>query len=114
MVRRPPNRTSVLIAVSLLVAFVLWTWLTFTSPAFAAFDRRTEPPPLDPASRTAEIAGAFALLTWPGLEYAALAAIAFWAARHRLRESAHSHSSSSRCDASDTAISRRNSRSSRR
>lgn len=86
MVRRPPNRTSVLIAVSLLVAFVLWTWLTFTSPAFAAFDRRTEPPPLDPASRTAEIAGAFALLTWPGLEYAALAAIAFWAARHRLRQ----------------------------
>jgi diacylglycerol kinase (ATP) len=86
MVRRPPNRTSVLIAVSLLVAFVLWTWLTFTSPAFAAFDRRTEPPSLDPASRTAEIAGAFALLTWPGLEYAALAAIAFWAARHRLRQ----------------------------
>lgn len=86
MVRRPPNRTSVLIAVSLLVAFALWTWLTFTSPAFAAFDRRTEPPSLDPASRTAEIAGAFALLTWPGLEYAALAAIAFWAARHRLRQ----------------------------
>jgi diacylglycerol kinase (ATP) len=86
MVRRPPNRTSVLIAVSLLVAFVLWTWLTFTSPAFAAFDRRTEPPSLDPASPTAEIAGAFALLTWPGLEYAALAAVAFWAARHRLRQ----------------------------
>jgi diacylglycerol kinase (ATP) len=86
MVRRPPNRSSVLIAVSLLVAFVLWTWLTFTSPAFAAFDQRTEPPSLDPASRTAEIAGAFALLTWPGLEYAALAAIAFWAARHRLRQ----------------------------
>jgi diacylglycerol kinase (ATP) len=86
MVRRPPSRSSVLIAVSLLVAFVLWTWLTFTSPAFAAFDRRTEPPSLDPASRTAEIAGAFALLTWPGLEYAALAGIAFWAARHRLRQ----------------------------
>jgi diacylglycerol kinase (ATP) len=86
MVRRPPNRTSVLIAVSLLVAFVLWTWLTFTSPAFAAFDQRTAPPSLDPASGTAEIAGAFALLTWPGLEYAALAAIAFWAARHRLRQ----------------------------
>jgi diacylglycerol kinase (ATP) len=86
MVRRPPNRTSVLIAVSLLVAFVLWTWLTFTSPVFASFDRRTEPPSLDPASGTAEIAGAFALLTWPGLEYAALAALAFWAARHRLRQ----------------------------
>jgi diacylglycerol kinase family enzyme/membrane-associated phospholipid phosphatase len=70
----------------LLVAFVLWTWLTFTSPAFAAFDQRTEPSALDPLSRTAEIAGAFALLTWPGFEYAALAAIALWAARHRLRQ----------------------------
>ena len=37
-------------------------------------------------SATAEIASAFALLTWPGLEYAALAAIALWAVRHRLRQ----------------------------
>jgi diacylglycerol kinase family enzyme/membrane-associated phospholipid phosphatase len=86
MVRRPPSRSSVLIAISLLVAFVAWTWLTFTSPAFAAFDQRTEPPALDPTSRTAEIAGAFALLTWPGFEYAALAGIALWAIRHRLRQ----------------------------
>jgi diacylglycerol kinase (ATP) len=86
MVRRPPARSSVLIAISLLVAFVLWTWLTFNSSAFAAFDQRTEPPALDPLSRTAEIVGAFALVTWPGFEYAALAAIALWAARHRLRQ----------------------------
>jgi diacylglycerol kinase (ATP) len=86
MVRRPPSRSSVLIALSLLVAFAAWTWLTFSSAAFAAFDQRTEPPTLDPGSRTAEIAGAFALVTWPGFEYAALAAIAFWAARRRLRQ----------------------------
>jgi diacylglycerol kinase (ATP) len=86
MVRRPPSRSSVLIATSLLVAFVVWTWLTFNSAAFAAFDQRTLAPRLDPASRTAEIVAAFALVTWPGFEYAALAAIAFWAIRHRLRQ----------------------------
>jgi diacylglycerol kinase (ATP) len=86
MVRRPPTRSSVLIAILLLVAFVAWTWLTFNSAALAGFDQRTLAPPLDPSSRTAEIAGAFALLTWPGFEYAALAAIALWAIRHRLRQ----------------------------
>ncbi|HET8915208.1 MAG TPA: diacylglycerol kinase family protein [Propionibacteriaceae bacterium] len=86
MVRRPPSRSSVLIAISLLAAFVLWSWLTFNSAALAEFDLRTQPPALDPDSPAAEIAGAFALLTWPGLEYAALAAIAFWAVRHRLRQ----------------------------
>ena len=64
MVRRPPTRSSVLIAILLLVAFVAWTWLTFNSAALAGFDQLTLAPPLDPGSRTAEIAGAFALLTW--------------------------------------------------
>jgi diacylglycerol kinase (ATP) len=86
MVRRPPSRSSVLIAISLLAAFVLWTWLTFNTAALADFDVRTQPPPLDPDSPAAEIASAFALLTWPGFEYAALAAVAFWAVRHRLRQ----------------------------
>jgi diacylglycerol kinase (ATP) len=86
MVRRPPSRSSVLIAISLLAAFVVWSWLTFNSAALAEFDLRTQPPALDPDSPAAEIASAFALLTWPGLEYAALAAIAFWAVRHRLRQ----------------------------
>jgi diacylglycerol kinase (ATP) len=86
MVRRPPSRSSVLIAIALLAAFVLWTWLTFNTAAFADFDMSTQPPPLDPDSPEAEIVSAFALLTWPGLEYAALAAIAFWAARRRLRQ----------------------------
>ena len=86
MVRRPPTRSSILIAISLLVAFVVWTWLTFNSPAFAAFDQRTLAPPLDPTSRAAEIGAAFAILTWPGFEYAALVAIALWASRRRLRQ----------------------------
>jgi diacylglycerol kinase (ATP) len=86
MVRRPPTRSSVLIAIALLLAFVAWTWLTFNSAALAAFDLRTAPPPLDPGSAAAEIAAAFALVTWPGFEYAALAAIAVWALRHRLRQ----------------------------
>jgi diacylglycerol kinase (ATP) len=86
MVRRPPNRSSVLIAILLLLAFVVWTWLTFNSAAFAAMDQRTMPPPVAPGSRTAEIIGAFALVTWPGFEYAALAGIALWAIRRRLRQ----------------------------
>jgi YegS/Rv2252/BmrU family lipid kinase len=86
MVSRPPTRSSVLIAILLLLAFVVWTWLTFTSAAFAALDQATMPPPVAPGSRTAEIIGAFALVTWPGFEYAALAGIALWAIRRRLRQ----------------------------
>jgi YegS/Rv2252/BmrU family lipid kinase len=86
MVRRPSTRSSVLIAILLLLAFVVWTWLTFTSAAFAALDQATLPPPVAPGSRTAEIIGAFALVTWPGFEYAALAGIALWAIRRRLRQ----------------------------
>ena len=33
----------------------------------------------------AQIAAAFALLTWPGLEYAALVGLAIWAYQRRLR-----------------------------
>jgi len=86
MVRRPPNRLSVLIAILLLLGFVVWTWLTFNSAAFASLDQKTMPPQVAPGSRTAEIIGAFALVTWPGFEYAALAGIALWAIRRRLRQ----------------------------
>ena len=63
----------------------LWTVVVFTWPPLAAFDQRLVAPPLTPGSAVAQIASAFALLTWPGLQYAALAAIAWWAYRRRLR-----------------------------
>ena len=84
--RRPPTRSSVLVAAALLVALVVWTWLTFGTTVFDTLDARLVAPPLVPNSPTAQIASAFALLTWPGLEYAALAGLALWAFRHRLRQ----------------------------
>ena len=86
MVRRPPTLSSLLITLALLLALVGWTWLTFRSPTFRAFDERFLAPPLDPASPVAEIAAAFALVTWPGISYAAILGIAAWAFRHRLRQ----------------------------
>ena len=61
------TRTSMLIVVSLLVAFVGWSVLLFSWPAMRALDERLVAPPLDPMSNQAQIAAAFALLTWPGL-----------------------------------------------
>ncbi len=75
-----------LVVAVLLVAAVIWTWLTFTSDALARLDARYVARPLDPQSATAQIAAAFALLTWPGLEYLALAGIALWAFQRRLRQ----------------------------
>jgi diacylglycerol kinase family enzyme/membrane-associated phospholipid phosphatase len=86
MVRRPPTRSSILIAVALLVALAGWTALTFSSATVRALDQRWVAPPLDPRSPTAQIGAAFALLTWPGLTYAAVAGIAGWAYRRRLRQ----------------------------
>ena len=79
------SRTSVLIVVSLLVAFVGWSVLVLSWPPMRALDERLVAPPLDPMSNQAQIAAAFALLTWPGLEYAALVGIAIWAYQRRLR-----------------------------
>ncbi len=75
-----------LIAAALLVALVVWTWLSFTAAPLIGLDRRFLAPALEPGSATAQIAAAFALLTWPGLTYAALAAIALWAFQRRLRQ----------------------------
>lgn len=79
------TRTSMLITASLLVAFVGWSVLLFSWPAMRALDERLVAPPLDPMSNQAQIAAAFALLTWPGIEYAALVGIAIWAFQRRLR-----------------------------
>ena len=84
---RAPRRkpASIIIVVSLLVAFVGWSLLVFHWPPLMALDQRLLAPPLDPMSNAAQIMAAFALLTWPGLEYAALVGIAVWAFRRRLR-----------------------------
>lgn len=77
--------TSIIIVASLGLAFVVWSVLLFSWPPMRALDERVLAPPLDPSSYAAQILAAFALLTWPGLEYAALAGIAIWAFRRRLR-----------------------------
>jgi diacylglycerol kinase (ATP) len=86
MVRKLGSRSSILLIVGLLLVFSLWTYLVITSSAVHRFDQATLAPPLLPTSALAQIASAFALLTWPGLEYAALLGIALWALHHRLRQ----------------------------
>jgi diacylglycerol kinase (ATP) len=79
-------RSSILIILALLVAFVLWTVAVITSASLQRFDLDTVAPTLQPSSALAQISSAFALLTYPGLQYAALLGIALWAVRHRLRQ----------------------------
>ena len=86
MVRQPPTRFSVLIMTGLLVAVVVWGWMTFQLPAVHRMDLRLVAAPLDPASGLAEIASGFALVTWPGLQYFALLGLAIWAYQRRLRQ----------------------------
>ena len=86
MVRRPPTKSSILIAAALLVALVAWTWLTFAFGPVQALDARWVAPPLAPSSPVAQVASAFSLLTWPGVTYAVVAGIAIWAFQRRLRQ----------------------------
>jgi diacylglycerol kinase (ATP) len=86
MVRRPPARSTIAIVIALFVAFVVWTWLSFSWPPLAELDQRSLAPSLDSTSPTAEIVSALALLTWPGVLYLALAGLALWAYRHRFRQ----------------------------
>ncbi len=86
MVRKPPTRSSVAIVLVLLVSFLGWTLLTLYWAPIAALDARFVAPPLEHGSIVAQLASAFALLTWPGLEYLTLLVIAIWAYRRRLRQ----------------------------
>jgi diacylglycerol kinase (ATP) len=86
MARKRPSRSSIFVVVGLFVTFVLWTYLTLSWPWIRHVDQAALAPVLDPRSATAQIGGAFALLTWPGLDYAALVGVAIWAFRHRLRQ----------------------------
>jgi diacylglycerol kinase (ATP) len=85
VVRPSPSRSSLIILGALLAAFVIWTLLVFGWPPLQALDERLVAPPLQPGSATAQIASAFALVTAPALQYAALAGVAMWAYRRRLR-----------------------------
>lgn len=86
MPRRAPRPAAVVIAAVLAAAFALWTWLTFGWSRLQVLDQRYLPAPIDPLSVEAQIAAAFALVTWPGVEYVALLGVAAWASRRRLRQ----------------------------
>lgn len=86
MLRRAPRPAAVVIAAVLAAALGLWTWLTFRWSALQALDRRWLPGPVEPFSVEAQVAGALALVTWPGVDYLVLLGIAWWAARRRLRQ----------------------------
>lgn len=73
-------------AALLLVLLVTWTWLTFRWGPLQELDRWALPPRLDPTSPLAQVAAAFALVTWPGLEYLALLCVAWWASRRKFRQ----------------------------
>jgi diacylglycerol kinase (ATP) len=86
MARRAPRPAAVVTAVLLLVLLLLWTWLTFRGGPVQELDQRLLPRPLDPLSPAAQVAGAFALVTWPGLEYLALLCLAGWSQRRKFRQ----------------------------
>jgi diacylglycerol kinase family enzyme len=86
MVRQPPTRSSLLLAALLVLSFLIWSILTTQLPTVQAADARLMAPALTPTAPIAQIAAAFALLTWPGLTYGALLGLAIWAVRHRLRQ----------------------------
>lgn len=85
MARKPPSAFALTVTGGAIVAFVGWTLLYLRFDPLQLSDVANGAGALDPGSNTAEIASAFALLTWPGFEYAVLLGIAIWAVRHRLR-----------------------------
>lgn len=64
--------------------FVLWTVATLTG-GLAGIDLGGERNPPDAASGLGQILAAFAILTWPGVPFAAVLGMGVWAYRRRLR-----------------------------
>ena len=86
MVRRTPALSALSVAVLLGVAFVVWTGVVLALPAVSRVDRVLLAPALTPGSALSQISAAFALLTYPGLVFGAVAGLAVWAWQRRLRQ----------------------------
>ena len=86
MVRRTPALSALSVAVLLGVGFVVWTGVVLALPAVARVDRALLAPALTPGSALSQISAAFALLTYPGLVFGAVAGLAVWAWQRRLRQ----------------------------
>ena len=71
-------------AAALAATFAAWTWLTFSTPAFVAWDAASTTPGTDPASPVGQVLAAIAILTTPVVVYTILAVLTVWAARRRL------------------------------
>lgn len=70
---------------ALAVALGLWTWLSLSTAAFAAWDASALRPGIDLWSIAGQVAAAVAVLTWPGVTYSVLVVVGVWAYHRRLR-----------------------------
>lgn len=68
----------------LAVAFVVWTFLTLRTTAFARADATSLTPGVDAASPPGQVLAAIAVVTTPVVMYTLLAGLAVWAGRRRL------------------------------
>mgnify|MGYP001943750862 CR=1 FL=1 len=83
MSTKGPSTTSVVAIGASVVAFTAWT-IAVQAGALDGLDEQTLFGGLGPNSAVAQIATAFALLTWPGVIYAILFGVGFWARQRRL------------------------------
>lgn len=83
MSTKRPSNTALLAIIASLVAFGVWTTLVMTGVT-EPMDRGTLFAGLAPNSVLAQLATAFALVVWPGVIYAVLAGLGWWARKRRL------------------------------
>ncbi|WP_052462350.1 diacylglycerol kinase family protein [Nigerium massiliense] len=69
----------------LTAVFIAWTWLVRRTGLLDAWDASALTPAVDPISIPGQLFTALAVVTWPGVTYAAVLAIALWAQHRRLR-----------------------------
>lgn len=85
MTSRPFSRFTLWTTAVFTVAFLIWTRLALHTGVFAGMDATSATPHLVPRSAAAQVAEAFAVVTFPGILLVVLAGIAFWAWRRKLR-----------------------------